>query len=200
VLLGSHYDTKVGISDKFQGANDSGSSSGLLLELARVLHDSGPLPYTVVFIFFDGEESLKKYSKIDGLHGSRRFAKQLEVRGQAENIKAMILLDMIGDSDLTVTIPHNVDSGLRKSAFAAARKVGIRSKFSLSRTAVLDDHVPFIEVGIPVIDLIDFKYGSAPGLNDYWHTDGDNMEHISRESLKSIGQVVIYMLNDIDLD
>ncbi len=195
IILASHYDTKSGISDTFQGANDSGSSSGLLIELTRVLHKQKPLPFTVIFAFFDGEECMNAYGKTDGLHGSRRFVQQLDEKGKLDDIKAMILLDMIGDRDLTVTIPRNVDKTLRKIAFDAARSAGVRKKFTLSRGAIIDDHVPFVEAGIPSINLIDFNFGSRPGLNDYWHTEEDNLEKICPESLQSIGEVVIHMLN-----
>jgi glutaminyl-peptide cyclotransferase len=195
VILGSHYDTKSGISEKFQGANDSGSSSGLLLELARVLHAGPKLPFSVIFVFFDGEESMEEYGVHDGLHGSRRMAKMLVKDGRAERVRAMILLDMIGDRDLTVTLPRNGDHRLRKLTLKAASSVGIRQKIRLSRSAVLDDHAPFRDVGIPAIDIIDFEYGSAPGKNDYWHTDADTVEHISAQSLSEIGRLVIHVLN-----
>jgi glutaminyl-peptide cyclotransferase len=195
VILASHYDTKSGISERFQGANDSGSSSGLLLELARVLHAHKPLPFQVVFAFFDGEECIKAYSKTDGLHGSRHLAEQLKARVPLADVHAMILLDMIGDRDLTITIPRNVDRKLMSIAFDAARAAQIRNAFTLTKTTILDDHVPFLKAGIPAIDLIDFQHGSRHGLNDYWHTEQDSLEHISAESLQSMGEVVIHMLN-----
>jgi Zn-dependent M28 family amino/carboxypeptidase len=196
VLLISHYDTKSGICADFQGANDSGSSSGLLLELARVLHESqNKLPFTVVFAFLDGEESQQSYTVNDGLHGSRRMVEFLKERGLAGAVKAVILLDMVGDCDLNIEIPHNVDSRLRKIALAASRAAGVREKFSLSHSNVIDDHVPFIDAGMPALDLIDFDYGSKPGLNDYWHTPDDRMEHICAASLETVGKVVLYILN-----
>ena len=194
VILASHYDTKSGIAD-FQGANDSGSSSGLLLELSRVLNSSPRLPFTVIFLFLDGEECMDGYSRHDGLHGSRRMAKVLRQQGHLRNVKAMILLDMVGDRDLTLTLPRNVDPRLRKMAFAAARDAGIRKKIGLAEMAILDDHVPFIEAGIPAIDLIDFHYGSAPGLNDYWHTAADSLEHISASSLRDSGAIAVGIIN-----
>ncbi len=195
VILASHYDTKSGISDTFQGANDSGSSSGLLIEIARVLHAQDTLPFSVMFAFFDGEECMEEYGESDGLHGSRQLVQQLREQDNLTNVKAMILLDMIGDRDLTITVPRNSDRKLMAMTFDAARAVDIRNKFSLARYTILDDHVPFLEAGIPAIDLIDFQHGSQHGLNDYWHTENDSLEHISAESLQSMGEVVIHMLN-----
>ena len=200
IIIASHYDTKSGISDTFQGANDSGSSSGLLIELARTLHSQRPLPFTVLFAFFDGEECMVTYDKNDGLHGSRQLVNKLRDRGSLDKVKALILLDMVGDPDLTITLPRNIDRKLMGFAFDAARAAGIRKKFTLAKTNVLDDHVPFLEAGVPSIDLIDFKHGSQPGKNDYWHTDQDSIEHVSPDSLQSIGEVVIHMLNAIAVD
>lgn len=198
IILASHYDTKSGIAADFQGANDSGSSSGLLIEIARVLSAADPLPFTVMLALFDGEECMVDYGPNDGLHGSRRLVQQLRKQGTLSNIRAMILLDMIGDRDLTVTIPRNCNSEMTALAFDAARAAGIRTAFALSHGAILDDHVPFLEAGIATVNIIDFEYGSRPGLNDYWHTPDDTLDHISPASLQSIGHVVIHMLNRIN--
>jgi glutaminyl-peptide cyclotransferase len=195
VILGSHYDTKSGIGGKFQGANDSASSSAALLELARVLAQGPILSFEVRFVFFDGEECMAHYGPSDGLHGSRHLAKKLIDDGQARDIKAMILLDMIGDRDLTVTIPRNSTPALIATVFDAAREEGVREKFSLIPLQIGDDHDPFFSAGIPAIDLIDFLYGSAPGKNDYWHTEEDRIDRISADSLGVIGRVVLRVLN-----
>ncbi len=195
VILGSHFDTKSGISDTFQGANDSGSSTGLLIELARVLHGPPRLPFTIVFAFFDGEECRRAYGPTDGLHGSRRYVGQLASSGQLAAIQAVIVLDMIGDKDLTVTIPRNTTKALTALAFQAAAAEGVREKFRLAYGDVLDDHVPFFQRGVPTLNLIDFEHGSAPGLNDYWHTGQDSLENISAESLQHIGRVTLRILN-----
>jgi len=82
-------------------------------------------------------------------------------------------------------------------AFKAAEAEGVRSQFGILKTAILDDHVPFLERKIPAIDLIDFQFGSAPGLNDYWHTDADTMDKLSAESLETVGRVVLRMLEEL---
>jgi glutaminyl-peptide cyclotransferase len=106
VLLGSHYDTKTGIPD-FVGANDSGSSTGLLLELARAFAAAGTPELEIRFAFFDGEECRVEYGPADGFHGSRHLARTMEADGSLSNVAAMILLDMVGDRDLTLTVPRN---------------------------------------------------------------------------------------------
>ena len=197
LILGSHYDTKSGIGEKFQGANDSGSSSAALLELARVMAKGPELPFKVMFAFFDGEECMAHYGPSDGLTGSRHLAKKLTAEGRAADITAMILLDMIGDRDLTVTIPRNSTPALIALFFEAAKEDGTREKFSLSPLQIGDDHDPFFSAGIPAIDIIDFNYGSAPGRNDYWHTEEDRIDKLSAESLGTVGRVVLRVVNKL---
>ena len=198
IILGSHFDTMPGI-DNFQGANDSGSSTGVLIELARILRDR-ELHHGLIFAFFDGEEGIANYIPGDGLHGSRRFANQLKDEGELDHYHAMILLDMIGDKDLTFTVPSNSDPMLLELLLAAAERLNVRNKIQLHlHTTIIDDHVPFMAIGIPAIDLIDFKFGSHDHANDYWHTAEDSMDKISPESLKISGEIVLEMLHDLGL-
>jgi glutaminyl-peptide cyclotransferase len=197
VILGSHYDTKSGIGEEFQGANDSASSSAALLELARVMAQGPELPVEMLFVFFDGEECMEHYGPSDGLQGSRYLAKKLISEGRAADVKAMILLDMIGDRDLTVTIPRNSTPRLISAVFSSAQEDGSRAKFSLSPLQIGDDHDPFFSAGMPAIDIIDFFYGSAPGRNDYWHTEEDRMDKLSAESLGTVGRVVLRVVNKL---
>jgi Zn-dependent M28 family amino/carboxypeptidase len=200
VILGSHFDTMPGIED-FQGANDSGSSTGVLLELARIMSASGIVPDVgLVFAFFDGEEGIAGYIPGDGLHGSRRMASSLVRTGEHKAVKAMILLDMVGDKDLNFTIPYNSSRVLVQDLLEAAHTAGHREYFSLSRSIITDDHVPFLEIGIPAIDIIDFRYGSEPGLNDHWHTDSDHLENISAESLQITGETTLQLLKKLVLE
>jgi len=197
VLLLSHYDTKAGISDRFIGANDSGSSSGLLLHLAGLLASNGSTSPPVLLAFVDGEECAHQYGPRDGLHGSRHLADQVVAAGLRDKVLGVIVLDMIGDRNLDIRIPQNTDRNLLRVAFKAAEAEGVRSQFGILKTAILDDHVPFLERKIPAIDLIDFQFGSAPGLNDYWHTDADTMDKLSAESLETVGRVVLRMLEEL---
>jgi glutaminyl-peptide cyclotransferase len=196
IVLLSHFDTKSGIAPDFIGANDGGSSTGLLLELARLLQRTPLRHCRVLCGFVDGEECRIQFGPHDGLHGSRRLASQLADSRQA--VRAVILLDMIGDRDLTVTLPANGTPQLTLLALEAAKQVGARDQFRLADTNILDDHQPFLDAGFPAVDLIDFVYGSAPGLHDYWHTAQDTVDKLSATSLTTMGQVVAEMLGRLD--
>ena len=191
VVLVSHYDTKTGVD--CPGANDGASTSGLLVALAGVLCTHRTQDDNVMLIWTDGEECMNAYVEDDGLWGSRHAAKSLKESGV--KVKAVICLDMLGDKDLHVSIPKNSSPALSKIALAAAKKAGVADKVSRIDLLVKDDHVPFFEAGFKSIDLIDFEYGSAPGRNDYWHTDKDTIDKISEESLLASGKLVAGMLN-----
>ncbi len=195
IILLSHYDTKSGISSNFVGANDSGSSTGLLLELARVLRERQGGP-TLEFLFTDGEECRVAYGPIDGLHGSRRRARQLKESGEAAYVRAVIVLDMIGDRDLRVSVPRNCEPKLGVAVFTAAEALNLRQHFALADGAILDDHVPFWAAGMPAVNLIDFSYGTGGRDNSYWHTPQDTIDKLSAESLEIVGRVVVQLLKD----
>jgi len=200
IVIGSHYDTKSGINGVFVGANDSASSTGVLLELARLVQAagySGSGGPDIVFVAFDGEECAVTYGPNDGFHGSRHMARTLDESGDSRTVRAVIVMDMIGDRDLNIAIPRNSTPALIRLAFRAAEAEGERSRFSLHPNAVGDDHVAFFNRGMPAIDLIDFAYGSRPGANDYWHTENDTLDKLSPESLGVVGRVTVGMLNEL---
>ncbi len=193
IVLGSHYDTKHLPAIRFVGANDGGSSSGVLLELARVLARQPDL----MFVFFDGEEAMEDYTATDGLWGSRYFVETLKAAGQVRQIEAMILLDMVGDANLNITLPGTGTPALLGAVFRAAESLGYRPYFSYSGYEVVDDHIPFLSAGIPAVNLIDFEYGSAPGRNDYWHTAEDTLDKLSLRSLEIVGQTTIQLVKQL---
>ena len=193
VLLASHYDTKWLPGERFVGANDAGSSTGCLLEIARVLSTVRSSHRDFVFVFFDGEEAFGEYTEKDGLYGSRRLASEMKVNGSLRRLRAMILLDMIGDEDLKVTIPTG-NPALVKAVFDASEALGWRDHFSLGDVPMLDDHHPFEAEGVPCADLIDFNYGPQ---NSYWHTRQDTLDKISPQSLEIVGKTVLKMLEDM---
>jgi Zn-dependent M28 family amino/carboxypeptidase len=186
IIIGSHYDTKFFTNITFVGANDAGSSSGALLEIARITAEQPSL----WFVFFDGEEAIQQYGEDDGFWGSKFFVEDLKGKNQVNQIKAMVLLDMIGDKDLNVT----VNGSLIPQTFDASRAAGFRDYFAYGGNGVLDDHVAFMRAGIPAVDLIDFEFGSKPGLNDYWHTDKDTLDKISPRSLEIVGKTTLRLI------
>ena len=186
IIIGSHYDTKLFTNLTFVGANDGGSSTGTLLEIARVAAGQPNL----WFVFFDGEEAMVEYSNEDGLWGSKYFVENLKGKNAVNQIKAMVLLDMIGDKNLDVI----VTGSLVEKVFDAARAVGFREYFKFAGNGMLDDHVPFLRASIPAVDLIDFDFGSAPGLNDYWHTEKDTLDKISPHSMEIVGQTTLRLI------
>jgi Zn-dependent M28 family amino/carboxypeptidase len=193
IVLGSHYDTKQMEGVEFVGANDGASSTGVLLEIARVAAEQPNL----VFAFFDGEEAMIEYTTEDGLWGSRFFVEDLKGSGKLATVKAMVLLDMIGDVDLHITMPANSTAPLVQRVFDAARAAGYRDYFGIAQTAIVDDNVPFGEAGIPAVNLIDFQFGSAPGLNDHWHTGHDTLDRISVRSLEIAGKTVLQLIGEL---
>lgn len=200
ILVASHYDTKkIAACPGFVGANDSGSSTGLLLELMRVLKPSpgaAPAGPAIRFAFFDGEECLREYGPHDGLHGSRRRAQQLADAGETDACRAMVLLDMVGDRNLNLTIPADTTPDLAERLFRLAEKRGLRSRvaFCTRYDSLLDDHRPFQELGIPSIDLIDFDYG--PDMA-WWHTAEDTLDKLSPASLRDTGTLTLDLLSDL---
>ena len=196
ILIAAHFDTKSLLaSPEFAGANDSGSGVGLLLELLRVLaaapDRTGP---TLEFAFFDGEECQVDYGPSDGLHGSRRLAGHIAAEKRAAQYRAMILLDMIGDRNLGLALPADTPPALLRLLRAVAERRGTADRIGLRTTVMLDDHVPFQELGIPAIDLIDFDYG--PG-NSWWHTNEDTLDKLSAPSLQITGDLVLGLLSEL---
>ena len=191
-LLCSHYDTKVFESIRFVGANDGGSSNGVLIEMARVLAQQPQMAAKVQLVFFDGEEAYVSFTETDGLFGSRYFAKQLQAAGKAKQFRGGILFDMVGEKTLTITLPPDSPRELARDIFAAADALNVRKHFTYADGAIIDDHTPLNAIGIPVIDLIDFDFPA-------WHTSGDTMEQLSAESLRIVGAVAARYLADVAL-
>ena len=190
-LLCSHYDTKLFDTIRFVGANDGGSSTGLLLELARVLGQHPNLARKVELAFFDGEEAFENFSATDGLYGSRYFARQLQ-GDDAKKIRGGILFDMVGDRSLGITLPADSPAAVARDVFAAAEALKLRKHFSYLDRNLIDDHVPLNAIGIPTIDIIDFDY-------PWWHTADDTMDKISAQSLQIVGSVALYYLAEVAL-
>jgi glutaminyl-peptide cyclotransferase len=190
-LLCSHYDTKTFDAIKFVGANDGGSSTGLLMELARVIALHPNLAAKIELVFFDGEEAYDHFSETDGLYGSRYFARQLDAT-RAKQFRGGILFDMVGDRSLDVTLPADSPPEMARDIFAAAEALKLRSYFTYLDREMIDDHSPLNAIGIPTIDVIDFDYS-------WWHTAGDTIDKISAQSLQIVGSVALYYLSEFAL-
>jgi glutaminyl-peptide cyclotransferase len=190
-LLCSHYDTKTFDTFRFVGANDGGSSTGLLIELGRVLAQHPNLAAKVELVFFDGEEAYERFSESDGLYGSRYFAKQLE-GSDAKQFRGGILFDMVGQRSLKITLPSDSPPEMAGDIFAAAEALKSRSYFTYLDREMIDDHTPLNAVGIPTIDLIDFEFA-------WWHTAEDTIDKLSAQSLQIVGSVALYYLSEFAL-
>ena len=195
VLIGAHYDAKKLLgSPGFQAANDGASGVAALLAMMKALenHPSRP-PFTIRFVFFDGEECLYRYTESDGLHGSRALAEAYERSGELKRCRAMILLDMIGDRDLNLTIPANTSPSLMEHFERTVRRSMPGLRYEKLSYDMLDDHVPFFRRGVPCLDLIDFDYGPN---NSYWHSDGDTLDKISAESICTAADLALALAWD----
>ena len=190
-LLCSHYDTKTFDSFRFVGANDAGSSTGLLLELSRVLGQHPNLAGKIELAFFDGEEAYEHFSERDGLYGSRYFARQLGSSG-AKQFRGGILFDMVGDRSLTITLPPDSPAEMARDIFASAEALKLRSYFTYLSRELIDDHTPLNAIGIPTIDVIDYDF-------PWWHTADDTMDKVNAESLQIVGSVAAYYLSEFAL-
>lgn len=191
-LLCSHLDTKRFTDFTFVGANDSGSSSGLLVELARVLSGHGKAAQGIELVFFDGEEAM--FSKIegrDGLYGSKYYAAQLDHRSSKPRIG--IVLDIVGDSKIPLLIGDDSHKNLKAHTLAAAKSLGISDNVIPSKYPIIDDHVPLMNrAGLPVLHLIgDFN------KTNYWHKPGDTLDKVSPKALENTGRLTLQVLHQI---
>ncbi|HKW88417.1 MAG TPA: M28 family peptidase [Candidatus Acidoferrales bacterium] len=195
ILLLTHYDT-VRVPD-FVGADDGGSSSGLMMELAhRVCGRKYPL--SVWMVFDDGEEAQGNWSSAadvnwtntNDTYGTRELAAKLDLDGRLSDVKAVLLVDMVGQKGLRLQREDNSTQWLADLVWDTADKLGYGSVFVEDKQgAISDDHLPFLAKHVPSVDVID--------LNDYsyWHTPQDTMDKISAKSLAIVGHV---MLRSID--
>ncbi len=189
IVLASHYDTNYPLKDTgYVGANDGGSSSGLLLQLANSFRGKKLDGYSVWLVFFDGEEAIKGWTDADSTYGSRHLAAKWQADGTLKHIKAFLLADMIGDRDLDVVQDVSSTQWLLDVVGQAASRYGDQSYFFQNREAVGDDHTPFMQHGVPCADVIDFDYGYQ---NAFWHTPQDSMDKLSAKSLTIVGDVFL---------
>ncbi len=203
IVLGTHYETNYWLRNiNFVGANDGASTTGLLLAIADRLRaqsaqsrDKKLDGYSVWLVFFDGEEAIQSWSRSDSTYGSRHLAAKWGQDGTLNQIKAFLLADMIGDKDLDIERETNSTPWLISLVQQAAKSLGYQHYFFQQSMAVEDDHLPFVERGVPSIDIIDLDYGPN---NSYHHTAQDTMDKISAHSLTIDGDVFMESIRLID--
>ncbi len=177
------------------GANDSGSSTALLLALADQFRGKTLDGYSVWLVWTDGEEAFVKWTDEDSVYGTRHLAQKWQQDGTAKKVKAFILVDMIGDADLDIQKDTASTPWLSALVYQAATNLGYQSHFYKQQGDIGDDHVPMLKAGIPSVDIIDLDYGYN---NVFWHTPQDTVDKLSPESLAIAGDVVLETIRLLD--
>jgi len=194
VVVATHYETNYPLKDTgFVGANDGGATTGLLLELATYYRTHPNDGYTLVLLFDDGEEAIQSWSNTDSLYGTRHLAAKWSNDGTLKKIKAFIITDMIGDRDLNLNYELNSTPWLRDTLHQAAKNTGHLASIFKNEQEVSDDHLPFKQRGVPVLDMIDIDYGPRTAATpDGWHhTPQDTLDKISARSLQISGDLLL---------
>jgi len=199
VILG-HYDTVYPLRNSgFVGANDGGSSTAILLEYANQLRgglrDKKREGYSVWLVWTDGEEAVKNWTDTDSVYGARHLAEKWEKDGTLKKIKALMVMDMIGDADLNIDRNTKGAAWLLDLIYAAAQRQGYQSHFYAREGSLEDDHVPFFNRGVPCADVIDLDYGYN---NVFWHTPQDTMDKLSPKSLEIVGDTILETIRMLD--
>ncbi len=194
VILGAHYDTRFE-SDRdpepekrgtpVPGANDGASGVAVLMELARALPAESPMDIWIVL--FDSEDN-GGFEGWDWILGSRGFVQALPQLAPDRKPDAVVVVDMVGDADLNIFLERNSDPALSGQIWDTAASLGYGEQFIRQpKYAMIDDHRPFLQAGIPAVLLIDFDY-------PHWHTTGDTLDKVSAESLQAVGETLLAWL------
>ncbi len=198
LYVAGHIDTKF-LGPRFVGANDGGSSFGAVMELMRGVVAAGPRPVTYRFAFFDGEESFHptEWSNPNNTFGSRHHANKIKGNGDLFHTGAFVLLDLVAEKDVQLDWDINSTSWLRDIVWGEAKSQGLEKHVGRGPgSAISDDHLPFKSLRVPVIDLIDLKYGGP--TRPFWHSDEDTLDKCSPDSLQVIGNIVCGALPKIE--
>ncbi len=192
ILLLTHYDTKR--VDNFVGADDAGSSTGLMLEMARILCGRPKQSNAVWIAFLDGEETQAHFDWLtsDSIYGSRELAARMALTGELRRTRAVILADMVGQHGLHILRDSDSPKWLTDTIWNTGARLGYQSVFVSQATSTEDDNLPFLERRVPVIDLIDLSDYINLG---YWHTAQDTLDKISPRSLAIVGHVILESVN-----
>jgi glutaminyl-peptide cyclotransferase len=196
IVIASHYDTNYPLRNtSYIGANDGASSSALLLEIANQLRGKKREGYSICLVWDDAEEAVKTWTDADSLYGIRHLAQKWQDDGTIKKIKAFLLADMIGDADLNIDHDQNSTPWLEEVVYQAASRLGYQSHFFARDNQVSDDHLPFMQRGVPSADLIDFDYGYN---NVFWHTPQDTVDKLSPKSLEIVGSTILETVSILD--
>jgi glutaminyl-peptide cyclotransferase len=195
VILG-HYDTVYPLRNSgFVGANDGGSSTAILLEYANQLRGKKRDGYSVWLVWTDGEEAVRHWSDADSLYGTRHLAEKWEKDGTLKKIKALLVMDMIGDADLNIERETNGTPWLLDLIYQAAGRTGYQSHFYARQGGIEDDHMPFVKRGVPSADIIDLDYGYN---NVFHHSPQDTIDKLSPRSLEIVGDTTLEAIRLLD--
>jgi len=194
LLLMTHFDTKR--LDNFVGAEDAGSSTGVMLELARDLCGKPKQPNSVWIAFLDGEETQATFDWLtaDSVYGSRELAARMALSGDLKSVRAVILADMVGQYNLHIQRDYDAPKWLNDTIWNTAARLGYRSIFVAQTTRTEDDNLPFLDRKVPTIDLIDLTDYANLG---YWHTTQDTLDKISPRNLAIVGHVILESVNEL---
>jgi glutaminyl-peptide cyclotransferase len=202
IVLASHYETNYPLRDiNFYGANDGAATTSLLIEIGNVLRAHPPEGYSVWLVFDDGEEAVKEWSNSDSLYGTRHLAAKWATDGTLTKIKAFLVADMCADKDLNIDHDANSTPWLLDMLKVAAKNTGHSAYIFKNQTEVSDDHLPFRQRGVPVLDIIDLDYGPPTQEHpegSYHHTEQDTLDKISAHSLQISGDLFLEMIRLIN--
>jgi glutaminyl-peptide cyclotransferase len=186
IVLASHYETNYWLKDiNFIGANDGACTTALLIALGEYYRIHPPQGYSIWLLFTDGEESIKpEWTDSDSLYGTRHLAAKWSGDGTLSHIKAFVLADMIGWKELNIDKEGNSTPWLLDILNKAGKDTGHSSYLFHDSQAIEDDHLPFKQRGVPVLDIIDFQYGTPQDPEAFHHTALDTMDKLSATSLQ----------------
>jgi Zn-dependent M28 family amino/carboxypeptidase len=198
-ILAGHYDTLF--MPGFIGANDGASSTAILLAFADALRGH-KTNLQIWLVWTDLEEAVKEFTATDGLYGSRHLAGTLAGNGVTGRVTGFFLLDMIGDKDLSVARETGSSRWLQDLISQAAKQLGYEQYFFKYDVGIVDDHVPFLEVGIPAVDVVDAMYGRMgpqfDGMGEFHHANTDTMDKVSAHSLEVVGRTILKTVELLD--
>jgi hypothetical protein len=191
IVIGGHYDTKLYTDFAFVGANDGGSSAAFLIELTRALRNR-PRQFTYELVWFDGEEARRpEWQNPDNTYGSRHYVQAAQAAGAVRSLRGMILVDMIGERNPRFLRESHSTPWLKDIVWRTAAELGHGEVFQAAETPIEDDHMRFLEAGVPSVNIIDLDY-------PHWHAAGDTLDKLAARSLQVVGDVLLEALPKIE--